>query len=468
MALWRVPQTSLQWLPLPLDYEMSFSLTSFFFRLFPPVRRLILRFHEMSRALERLETATAHLQNQQQQLLGVVVSTSKALGAVTSRQEAAAGLQAQQAASNLPTVEPHPSYDSDIEKATAREIQLAAETYLPLLMGDLVIEPDRLRVLGIGIAPDGLAASVRFFLNGRPFDDVEYPLADDLIASRFSELSGAAAFRAVLRINLHEVLESRFFRIDMSSTGAYVPADWRRAIWMTNPAFERFPFPPAENMRRVVGDDRSVRFAMGGATIFHNVAAYLREMGRDLKEFRSILDWGCGAGRITRYLIGETSATVYGGDIDEANISWCAKNLTGGVFYTFPLTPPTQLADASIDLVIGASVLTHLAEPAQFEWLSELKRITQPGALLFLSVAGAVQFAHQGYPAAFYQQIQVAGFVDHTRDPALDGYIKDVEFYRSVWHSRPYIIQHWSRFFDVLAFIDGIAALQDFVVLRRR
>ena len=221
-------------------------------------------------------------------------------------------------------------------------------------------------------------------------------------------------------------------------------------------------------MHRVIGDDSTVRFGLGGATIFHNVAACLKEMGRDIGEFRSILDWGCGAGRITRYLISETTASVQGGDIDSNNIKWCAENLPGGTFHTLPLDPPTALPDGSFDLVIGASVLTHLSEQSQFAWLAELQRLTTPGALLFLSVSGATQFAHQGFPAPFYREIQEKGFIDHTQDPALVGYIAEPETYRSVWHSRGYITKEWSRYFDVISFASGVAAVQDFVILRRR
>jgi SAM-dependent methyltransferase len=238
-------------------------------------------------------------------------------------------------------------------------------------------------------------------------------------------------------------------------------------MWFMNPANERFPMPPAANMRRVIGDEGATRFGMGGATIFNNVASLLGEMGRDIKDCGTILDWGCGAGRITRYLLSCTEARVYGADIDEDNIDWCKRNLSGE-FIRVPLDPPTSLPNGFFDLVIGASVITHLTEAMQFAWLEEMHRITRPGALLFLSISGPTQFAHQGFPASLYRRVQELGFIDHTRDPALDGYIKDADYYRSTWHSRPYVMRHWARYFDVVAIADAVAALQDFVILRRR
>ena len=296
------------------------------------------------------------------------------------------------------------------ESITAREIQRAAATYHPLLTGDLVVEDERIEVRGIAIAAEGLTQSLAFFINGRHFDEVHYPVPDAHTRKFFSQIDGAGAgFLAVAKANIDELKRERFFCIDISATGAFVAQNWRHAMWFMNPAFEQFSMPPADHMRRVVGDDSPSRFGMGGATIFHSISAYLREMGRDWSEFRNVLDWGC-----------------------------------------------------------GASVMTHLTEEMQFAWLEELRRITRPGALLFLSIQGPVQYAYLGIPASLMIETEERGFLDLRRDPALDGYIENADYYRSAWHSRGYVVKNWGRYFDVIAIIDGIAALQDFVVLRRR
>jgi hypothetical protein len=132
-----------------------------------------------------------------------------------------------------------------------------------------------------------------------------------------------------------------------------------------------------------------------------------------------------------------------------------------------PLQPPTQFADGSFDLVTGLSMLTHLRENDQWAWLAELRRITRPGALVFLSIQGPTQFAYNSFPPRLYGQLQETGFLDLRRDPTLDGRIEDPEYYRAAVHARHYIVDNWSRYFDVVAIVDAIAALQDFVVLRR-
>jgi len=347
-------------------------------------------------------------------------------------------------------------------------IELAAPTHHRLLTGDLVLTNDSLETRGIAVAPDGLTGSMAFFVNGQLCDEVHYPVPDDHTRRLFKHIDGAAGFKAVVTDGLNAVKSARFFRIDASPTGAYVEHDWRHAMWFMNPVHECYPFPPPDNIRRVVGDPSQARFGMGGASIVHCIGHYLREMGRDWSAFRTILDWGCGAGRMTRYLLTETGATVHGADIDSDNIAWCRANLAPGIFHVVPLAPPTAFASSTYDLVIGTSVLTHLTEEMQFAWLEELRRITRPGALLFLSVSGPVQFAYMGIPADVFAAKEQAGFLDARRDGALDGHIANADYYRTVWHSRGYIREVWGRYFDVLAFVDGIAALQDFVVLRRR
>ena len=207
---------------------------------------------------------------------------------------------------------------------------------------------------------------------------------------------------------------------------------------------------------------------MGGATIFHNAQAYLRELGYEWSDFPQILDWGCGAGRLTRYLVGETGCEVTGVDIDADNVAWCRQAYAGGSFRTVPLRPRTDLEDGRFDLVFGLSVMTHLQENDQFLWLEELQRITRPGALLLLSIQGPTQFAYNRFPPDIYRRIQRQGYIDLQRDDALADVVDDKEYYRSAIQSRPYIVREWGRYFDVVGIEDAIAGLQDFVVLRRR
>jgi hypothetical protein len=84
-----------------------------------------------------------------------------------------------------------------------------------------------------------------------------------------------------------------------------------------------------------------------------------------------------------------------------------------------------------------------------------------------MSIRGPTYFALDGFPPHLYRKVQEVGFLDLFVDPALQSVIEDKEYYRAAFHSRDYISDRWSDYFEVVAFFDAIAAGQDFVVLRR-
>jgi SAM-dependent methyltransferase len=357
------------------------------------------------------------------------------------------------------------SEDADIY--AAREMQLAAVRCLPFLPQDIRVSPEAIEIEGFAGATEGLIANMAFFVNGHRINKVTFPIEDAVLKARFAYVSGVGTvFRARMTDNLNELLSARFLRFDASATGVYVPSAWRQAIHFMNPFVECFPVPPEANMMRVIGDTSSSRFRMGGAMTYKNIEHYLAELGYTWSDFPRILDWGCGAGRISRYLISESGSEVTGADIDPDNIAWCSSVYTQGIFTTFPLRPPVSFSDSHFDIVIGVSVMTHLQEDDQHHWLAELRRITRAGGLILLSVRGPTMFAYGDFPPALYRELQTKGYIDNCRDGALDAVVEDLEYYRSAMHSRPYITKVWGEYFEVMAVVDAIAGVQDFVVMR--
>lgn len=109
----------------------------------------------------------------------------------------------------------------------------------------------------------------------------------------------------------------------------------------------------------------------------------------DLNKKR-ILDWGCGPGRIIRYLpdvIGN-GCEYFGTDYNKAWMDWCRENLPGIEFNNNTLRADLPYDDDFFDIIYGISVFTHLSEKMHYEWYNELCRILKPGGILFLTTQG--------------------------------------------------------------------------------
>lgn len=156
------------------------------------------------------------------------------------------------------------------------------------------------------------------------------------------------------------------------------------------------PAPPPENVFVGDGDYR----AIGVEYLGH----FVRLGG--LKPFESVLDIGCGIGRmavpLTQYLDSKT-AFYEGVDPVNAGVEWCVQNITstypnfrfcrvdvahelynpGGAIAGHEIVLP--FANEKFDFVTMVSVATHLPENEIFAYAREIMRLLTPGGRLFLT-----------------------------------------------------------------------------------
>ncbi len=144
------------------------------------------------------------------------------------------------------------------------------------------------------------------------------------------------------------------------------------------------PFPPPNLMHRTSGLRVDSDFAAHGVAILRGIAACSPE---PLGDYRNVLDFGVGVGRLARMFKG-FDGRYTGVDIDGLNVDWVKENLSWVDAYKTEPRQPLPFPDSTFDSVFSISVFTHMNEPDHIFYLNELRRVTVPGARLFVTVSG--------------------------------------------------------------------------------
>jgi len=208
------------------------------------------------------------------------------------------------------------------------------------------------------------------------------------------------------------------------------------------------PMPPAELVVLVSGPSLAWFSEHGrtDAAKFRDLAA---RHGQDAASGLSVLDFGCGAGRIARWLAPEVigaGGTFLGSDLNPKLAGWCAANLPG-TYSANGLQPPLALDADIVDLVYAHSVLTHLTEATTRAWLAELARVLRPGGLALLTFHDE-SFAQAWAPPGVADRLAAEGYV--VWNNALEG-----SNYISAWTTRARLAQLAAPWFEVAEIVPG-------------
>lgn len=107
-------------------------------------------------------------------------------------------------------------------------------------------------------------------------------------------------------------------------------------------------------------------------------------------ELPTILDWGCGTGRIIQHIHDNNPyALLYAADINQKMIDWAHQNIKDVHFSLISSNPPTAYPANYFDLVYGVSVFTHLPSKLQDAWIVDLQRIIKPNGILLITTHGS-------------------------------------------------------------------------------
>jgi SAM-dependent methyltransferase len=236
-------------------------------------------------------------------------------------------------------------------------------------------------------------------------------------------------------------------------------------------------FPPPELMQETTGLTDPLHFAQHGVHFLEQLEA---ACPGHLADFESILDFGCGVGRVARLFKG-FKGRYTGVDVVDKNVQWINEALPHASARVSIPQAPLPFPDASFDCIISVSVFTHMNEADQKFYLSELQRVSKPGATLLLTTHGQ-RALHRALSEEFIFNLIQCPIEDLRSASTIlqaglgfkfilqAGHLTTKDYdYGITFIGSDYINEVWSEYFDVLAISTGaIHDFQDIVSLRRR
>lgn len=154
--------------------------------------------------------------------------------------------------------------------------------------------------------------------------------------------------------------------------------------------FDGRPLPPARLADLVIGSRELAWFHLGGMFMAQSITRILQRNGTPFGSFASVLDFGCGCGRLVRWLATPARRSAFWGcDYNPDLVRWCQGRLSRVArFKVNQADPPLPFDGGQFDLVYSYSVLTHLSGDRQGPWMAELARVLRPGGRLLVTVHG--------------------------------------------------------------------------------
>ncbi|HZI63026.1 MAG TPA: class I SAM-dependent methyltransferase [Pyrinomonadaceae bacterium] len=160
------------------------------------------------------------------------------------------------------------------------------------------------------------------------------------------------------------------------------------AVRVKNRLDAQLPIPPGKLIYLVAGDRDVGEFLRSGRATNEAIRSLLNKHGLKIEQFDSVLDFGCGVGRVMRHWHKTHGPKWNGTDYNPELINWCRNNLKFAEFRINELSGQLPYDAESFDFIYVFSVFTHLDEPLQFFWINELSRVLRPGGYLYFTTHG--------------------------------------------------------------------------------
>ncbi len=232
---------------------------------------------------------------------------------------------------------------------------------------------------------------------------------------------------------------------------------------------DHHPMPKPIDREGYATEENSDRYWISGLADWLNVSTAIKRHLPDIDRVR-FLDFGCASGRVLRHALTQSGSNteIWGCDLAPANIEWIKRHLPKEIHSNVnSAQPKLPLDDDFFDVITAFSVFTHI-DHDETQWLLELKRVTRPGGILYLTIHNDATWSKiADRPATIKQFENQNKFDDNLRvtPEMMAGPIpnerivfrKDHEavYNCNVWHSDDYIHREWGKHFEILQIADN-------------
>lgn len=215
-------------------------------------------------------------------------------------------------------------------------------------------------------------------------------------------------------------------------------------------SLDGYPFPPNHLIDFVIGTKEIAWYQLGGLFMHQAIGTMLRRNGLDINQLTSVLDFGCGCGRILRWWAGlKENCEIWGCDYNPDLIAWCQNELGDIAHYKVNnADPPLDFPDGKFELVYAYSVLTHFATDQQQPWIKELARVVKPGGMLLVTVHGKRVAMRSGFSSELFAQLNEQGVIVFGEDQRGSNYC-------AAYHSEPYMQNQHMNGLELLESLPG-------------
>jgi SAM-dependent methyltransferase len=201
--------------------------------------------------------------------------------------------------------------------------------------------------------------------------------------------------------------------------------------------------------------------ASGAALAAQSVAFYRRlcerfsEHGPVSLADATVLDFGCGWGRLTRMLARDVPyERLFGCDPSEAILDVCRRNGVPAQLTRSAFLPERIPFDETFDLAFAFSVFTHLSESAHECCLRALHAALRPGGILVVTVRPPAYLDVSELMEPLREPLDPARarylFVAHPADPSHPQYEGGDMTYGETVVTLAYVRERWSEMFALL------------------